>query len=291
MDIQFREVNYTYQAGTTFAQPALQNINLTIEFESFTAVIGKTGSGKSTLLQHFNALLQPTEGVVRIGGIVITPQTGNTSLKALRKKVGTVFQFPESQLFGQTVAEDIAFGPQNYGASEKQALAIARETLEQVGLDESFLDRSPFDLSGGQQRRVAIAGVLALEPDILVLDEPTAGLDPEGQKEMLEIFSRLNKEQNKTIILVTHRMEDVAQYADDVIVMEKGTAVRQAPPREIFTDEALLERNRLDVPDTIKFAFNLEKEYGWRFNPLPLTTDALAKALKNKFTLNLGDEL
>ena len=207
MDIQFKNVSYAYEAGTPIEHTALENINLTILSQKVTAIIGKTGSGKSTLVQHLNALLKPTEGVVRIDDRSITSTTTNRQLKALRKKVGTVFQFPEAQLFGQTIAEDIMFGPKNYGVREDEARRIAGKTLEMVGLDASFMDRSPFDLSGGQQRRVAIAGVLALEPEILVLDEPTAGLDPKGQKEILDLFDRLNKEMGTTIILVTHQME------------------------------------------------------------------------------------
>ena len=283
MDIQFKDVSYTYQAGSPIAHTALKNINLTIQPHTITAVIGKTGSGKSTLVQHLNALLKPTSGVVRMGTRTITAQATDGQLKELRKKVGTVFQFPEAQLFGQTIAEDVAFGPQNFGASQKEAFAIAKETLSIVGLDASFLEQSPFDLSGGQQRRVAIAGVLALEPDVLVLDEPTAGLDPTGQMEMMELFSRLNKEMGTTIVLVTHRMEHVAEYADEAIVLDKGTIAKQGTPREIFEDLDLLKNNYLKVPKTVTFARALEERYGWSFDRMPLTTDELALALKDSF--------
>lgn len=218
-----------------------------------------------------------------MGTRTITAQTTDRQLKELRKKVGTVFQFPEAQLFGQTIAEDVAFGPQNYGVSQKEAFAIAKKTLSVVGLDASFLEQSPFDLSGGQQRRVAIAGVLALEPDVLVLDEPTAGLDPTGQMEMMELFSRLNKEMGTTIVLVTHRMEHVAEYADEAIVLDKGTIAKQGTPREIFEDLDLLKNNYLKVPKTVTFARALEERYGWSFNRMPLTTDELALALKDSF--------
>lgn len=282
MDIQFRDVSYTYEAGTPIAHTALKNINLSIQPHKFTAIIGKTGSGKSTLVQHLNALLKPTEGVVRMGSQAITSTTSDRQLKQLRKKVGTVFQFPEAQLFGQTVAEDIAFGPQNYGVSAGTALEIAKKSLTMVNLNASFLDVSPFDLSGGQQRRVAIAGVLALEPDVLVLDEPTAGLDPLGQKEMMEMFARFNNEMGMTIILVTHRMEHVAEYADDVIVINQGTIAKQGTPREIFADKTLLEANDLNLPKVVEFARKLKQKYNWNFDDMPLTTDDLAIALKKQ---------
>ncbi len=179
MDIRFEEVGYTYQPGTPFQSRALFDINLSIKDSSFTALVGHTGSGKSTVLQHLNALKKPTSGQVTIGDRVITNFSEDKGLKSLRKKVGIVFQFPEAQLFEETVGKDIAFGPKNFGLTEEEGLAKARELLPLVGLDESFMERSPFDLSGGQMRRVAIAGVLALEPEVLVLDEPTAGLDPQ----------------------------------------------------------------------------------------------------------------
>ena len=204
MDIRFEQVDFTYQPNTPFEHRALFDINLAIKEGSFTALIGHTGSGKSTLLQHLNALLKPTKGTVNIGERVITPQTDNKNLKPIRKKVGIVFQFPESQLFEETVEKDIAFGPKNFGVSLEEANQIAKDTLKLVGLDESYLERSPFDLSGGQMRRVAIAGVLAMQPEVLVLDEPTAGLDPQGRKEMMDMFWRLHKERGLTLVLVTH---------------------------------------------------------------------------------------
>lgn len=291
MDIQFTNVSYTYQAGTPLAQTALKNIDLTIQPEQFTAIIGKTGSGKSTLIQHLNALLKPTDGRIRMGGRVITPKTTDNNLKQLRKNVGTVFQFPEAQLFEQTVLGDIAFGPKNYGASDKQAREIAKEMLPLVSLDDSYSDVSPFELSGGQQRRVAIAGVLALQPEVLVLDEPTAGLDPKGQIEMLDMFQRLKTEQNTTIILVTHQMEHVAEYADDVIVLEDGHCLKQGTPLEIFETPEILEKSYLDVPETIQFANTLKTTYGLELDKLPLTTDDLAQALKDHFRQMKGGSL
>lgn len=243
MDIRFKQVDFTYQPNTPFEQRALFDINLTIQDGSYTAIVGHTGSGKSTLLQHLNALVKPTKGQVTIGERVITPETDNKNLKPIRKKVGIVFQFPEAQLFEETVERDIAFGPKNFGVSDEEAKKLAKKMLDLVGLDEKYLQHSPFELSGGQMRRVAIAGVLAMEPEVLVLDEPTAGLDPKGRKEMMEMFSRLHKEHNMTIVLVTHLMDDVANYADHVIVLEKGQIVRAGAPQEVFQETQWLKKN------------------------------------------------
>ena len=191
MSITFKDVEYIYSQDTPFAYHALKGVNLDIPKGSFTALIGHTGSGKSTLIQHINALLIPTKGEVDIGDVHITNNEKPKVLKPLRKKAGLVFQFPEYQLFEETIEKDIAFGPRNFGMSEEEAKEVARKMLKRVGLDESYLERSPFELSGGQKRRVAIAGILAMDPDILVLDEPTAGLDPQGAKEMLDLFKGL----------------------------------------------------------------------------------------------------
>ncbi|WP_080147305.1 energy-coupling factor ABC transporter ATP-binding protein [Marinilactibacillus piezotolerans] len=282
MDIRFEEVGFTYQKGTPFESRALYDINLSINDKSYTALVGHTGSGKSTVLQHLNALKKPTEGSVSIGEQVITAATNNKGLKKLRKKVGIVFQFPEAQLFEETIGRDIAFGPKNFGVSEEEAIEKAKALLPQVGLDESFLDRSPFDLSGGQMRRVAIAGVLALEPQVLVLDEPTAGLDPQGRKEIMDMFYDLYKNQGLTIVLVTHQMEDVAQYADHMVILEKGTVTKEGAPRDLFKEADWLESMQLGVPQTVRFAQQLEKRFNWTFDPLPLTTDELAEQIKEK---------
>ncbi|WP_373850081.1 energy-coupling factor ABC transporter ATP-binding protein, partial [Jeotgalibaca porci] len=234
MDIILKDVGYSYGAGTPFESRALYDVDLAIPEGSYTALIGHTGSGKSTVTQHLNALLKPTTGTVTIGDRVIDNKTNNKNLKFIRKKVGIVFQFPESQLFEETIAKDIAFGPMNFGVSEAEALELAKETLPLVGLDETFMDRSPFDLSGGQMRRVAIAGVLAMKPEVLILDEPTAGLDPAGRREIMTMFNKLHEEQGISIVLVTHQMDDVATYADHVIIMDKGTVVKMGPPAEIF---------------------------------------------------------
>lgn len=281
MDIRFEQVGFAYQPHSPFEQRVLFDIDLEIKEGSYTALVGHTGSGKSTLLQHLNALLKPTTGTVTIGERVIKPETDNKNLKPLRKKVGIVFQFPESQLFEETVARDIAFGPKNFGVSEEAAKGLAQEYIQLVGLDESFLERSPFDLSGGQMRRVAIAGVLAMEPEVLVLDEPTAGLDPQGRKEMMEMFDRLHREKNMTIILVTHLMDDVANYADYVYVLEKGRLVKAGTPSVVFQDTAWLQEKQLGVPTATAFAEQLQAR-GLAFEQLPLTADELADVLVAK---------
>ena len=285
MDIRFKQVGFAYQAGTPFEMRALHDVSFSIEDGSYVAIIGHTGSGKSTILQHLNALLKPTEGIVELGDKTIDSTTGNKDLKPLRKKVGIVFQFPEAQLFEETVEKDIAFGPKNFGVSEEEALNIAAEVVKTVGLPEEVLKKSPFDLSGGQMRRVAIAGVLAMKPEVLVLDEPTAGLDPKGRLEMMEMFYKLNKEQNMTIVLVTHQMNDVSDYADHVIVIEAGNVVKEGSPKEVFSDASWLLEKQLGVPTTLAFVEKL-KEKGWSTDKMPLTLDELADAILEERGVN-----
>ena len=285
MDIRFKQVGFAYQAGTPFEMRALHDVTFSVKDGSYVAIIGHTGSGKSTILQHLNALLKPTEGIVELGDKTIDSTTGNKDLKPLRKKVGIVFQFPEAQLFEETVEKDIAFGPKNFGVSEEEALKIAAEVVKTVGLPEEVLKKSPFDLSGGQMRRVAIAGVLAMKPEVLVLDEPTAGLDPKGRLEMMEMFNKLNKEQNMTIVLVTHQMNDVSDYADHVIVIEAGNVVKEGSPKEVFSDASWLLEKQLGVPTTLAFVEKL-KEKGWSTDKMPLTLDELAEAILEERGVN-----
>lgn len=285
MDIRFKQVGFAYQAGTPFEMRALHDVTFSVKDGSYVAIIGHTGSGKSTILQHLNALLKPTEGLVELGDKTIDSTTGNKDLKPLRKKVGIVFQFPEAQLFEETVEKDIAFGPKNFGVSEEEALKIAAEVVKTVGLPEEVLKKSPFDLSGGQMRRVAIAGVLAMKPEVLVLDEPTAGLDPKGRLEMMEMFYKLNKEQNMTIVLVTHQMNDVSDYADHVIVIEAGNVVKEGSPKEVFSDGSWLLEKQLGVPTTLAFVEKL-KEKGWSTDKMPLTLDELAEAILEERGVN-----
>ena len=285
MDIRFKQVGFAYQAGTPFEMRALHDVTFSVKDGSYVAIIGHTGSGKSTILQHLNALLKPTEGIVELGDKTIDSTTGNKDLKPLRKKVGIVFQFPEAQLFEETVEKDIAFGPKNFGVSEEEALKIAAEVVKTVGLPEEALKKSPFDLSGGQMRRVAIAGVLAMKPEVLVLDEPTAGLDPKGRLEMMEMFYKLNKEQRMTIVLVTHQMNDVSDYADHVIVIESGNVVKEGSPKEVFSDASWLLEKQLGVPTTLAFVEKL-KEKGWSTDKMPLTLDELADAILEERGVN-----
>ncbi|WP_373706476.1 energy-coupling factor ABC transporter ATP-binding protein [Jeotgalibaca porci] len=280
MDIILKDVGYSYGAGTPFESRALYDVDLAIPEGSYTALIGHTGSGKSTVTQHLNALLKPTTGTVTIGDRVIDNKTNNKNLKFIRKKVGIVFQFPESQLFEETIAKDIAFGPMNFGVSEAEALELAKETLPLVGLDETFMDRSPFDLSGGQMRRVAIAGVLAMKPEVLILDEPTAGLDPAGRREIMTMFNKLHEEQGISIVLVTHQMDDVATYADHVIIMDKGTVVKMGPPAEIFLDAEFLQEKQLGLPASLEFLQKFSQQTGIDFgDQRPLGTSRLAAAI------------
>ena len=271
MGIILDNVSYTYQEGTPFASAALSDVSLTIEDGSYTAIIGHTGSGKSTILQLLNGLLVPTKGSVRVFDTLITPTSVNKQIRQIRKQVGLVFQFAENQIFEETVLKDVAFGPQNFGVSVEEAEAIAREKLALVGIDESLFDRSPFELSGGQMRRVAIAGILAMEPRILVLDEPTAGLDPIGRKELLTLFKKLHQD-GITIVLVTHLMDDVAEFADQVYVMEKGKLVKGGKPSLVFQNVEFMEKIQLGVPKITRFAQRLA-DRGVSFKQLPITIE------------------
>ena len=269
MGITLKNVSYTYQAGTPFEGPALFDVNLEIKDGSYTALIGHTGSGKSTILQLLNGLLTPSVGSVTVNDIEITATSVNKDIKQVRKKVGLVFQFAESQVFAETVLDDVAFGPQNFGVSKEEAERLAREKLLLVGISEDLFSRSPFELSGGQMRRVAIAGILAMEPEVLVLDEPTAGLDPAGRKELMEIFQGLH-EDGMTIVLVTHLMDDVANFADTTYVLEKGHLVKSGSPKDIFQDVEFMEKIQLGVPKSTKFAQGLV-EKGLNLPNLPIT--------------------
>ena len=271
MGIILDNVSYTYQEGTPFASAALSDVSLIIEDGSYTAIIGHTGSGKSTILQLLNGLLVPTVGSVRVFDTLITPTSVNKQIRQIRKQVGLVFQFAENQIFEETVLKDVAFGPQNFGVSVEEAEAIAREKLALVGIDESLFGRSPFELSGGQMRRVAIAGILAMEPSILVLDEPTAGLDPIGRKELMTLFKKLHQD-GITIVLVTHLMDDVAEFADQVYVMEKGKLVKGGKPSLVFQNVEFMEKIQLGVPKITRFAQRLV-DRGISFEQLPITIE------------------
>ncbi|WLV24835.1 energy-coupling factor ABC transporter ATP-binding protein [Aciduricibacillus chroicocephali] len=262
MDIAFKDVSYIYQRNTPFEHRALDKLSFEVPSGSFLAVIGHTGSGKSTLIQHLNGLVQPTEGEVRIGDFVLKAGQKNKDLKRLRSKVGVVFQYPEHQLFEETIAKDIAFGPTNFGVEQEEIERRTKEILPAVGLSEKYLERSPFDLSGGQMRRVAIAGVLASKPRVLVLDEPTAGLDPRGQKEIMDMFYDLHVREGLTTVLVTHSMEDAVKYADEVLIMSGGKKYLQGKPEEVFAQKERLNAVQLDVPEMVQFLNELKTRTG-----------------------------
>ena len=277
MGIALENVSFTYQEGTPLASTALSDVSLTIEDGSYTALIGHTGSGKSTILQLLNGLLVPSQGTVRVFDTLITSTSKNKDIRQIRKQVGLVFQFAENQIFEETVLKDVAFGPQNFGVSEEDAEQIAREKLALVGIDESLFDRSPFELSGGQMRRVAIAGILAMEPAILVLDEPTAGLDPLGRKELMNLFKKLHQS-GMTIVLVTHLMDDVAEYANQVYVMEKGRLVKGGKPSDVFQEVVFMEEVQLGVPKITAFCKRLA-DRGVSFKRLPIKIEEFKESL------------
>ena len=277
MGIALENVSFTYQEGTPLASAALSDVSLTIEDGSYTALIGHTGSGKSTILQLLNGLLVPSQGSVRVFDTLITSTSKNKDIRQIRKQVGLVFQFAENQIFEETVLKDVAFGPQNFGVSEEDAEQIAREKLALVGIDESLFNRSPFELSGGQMRRVAIAGILAMEPAILVLDEPTAGLDPLGRKELMNLFKKLHQS-GMAIVLVTHLMDDVAEYANQVYVMEKGRLVKGGKPSDVFQDVVFMEEVQLGVPKITAFCKRLA-DRGVSFKRLPIKIEEFKESL------------
>jgi energy-coupling factor transport system ATP-binding protein len=259
MPVEIKNLNHIYMKDTIFQHKALNDVSLTIEDGEFIGLIGHTGSGKSTLIQHLNALLKPTSGNIIIDGIDITAK--GVALKKIRQTVGLVFQYPEHQLFEETVSKDVAFGPENLGLSREEIEIRVKEALTLVGLDYDILkDVSPFELSGGQKRRVAIAGVLAMKPKVLILDEPTAGLDPKGRDEILGEIKRLHETQKITVILVSHSMEDIAKLVDRIIVMSKGKIVLTDTPRKVFMQAEMLKNIGLDVPEVTQLINELNKK-------------------------------
>ena len=258
MSIKLEDVTYTYSPGTAYETNALDHVSLEVEKGQFIGVIGHTGSGKSTLIQHFNGLIRPTSGVVSYKGKDIWAEDFNRL--ELRSNVGLVFQYPEHQLFEAEVLEDVCFGPKNLGCTKEEAEERAKKALAQAGLSEKYYKASPFDLSGGQKRRVAIAGVLAMEPEVLILDEPTAGLDPKGRDEILDQIASLHKVRGITVILVSHSMEDIAKYVERIIVMDKGHKVFDDEPREVFSHYKELETMGLAAPQITYIMHALKKK-------------------------------
>lgn len=273
MSIKIKGLNYIYAAGTPFEKAALKDINLEIADGEFAGIIGHTGSGKSTLIQHINGLIRPTSGEIEVDGRKISRQSNN--LNTLCREVGLVFQYPEHQLFELTVAKDIAFGPKNLGLPPEEVERRVKEAAALVGLKEKYMEKSPFELSGGQKRRVAIAGVLAMRPKILILDEPTAGLDPKGRDSILRQIRQLHRQTGATVLLVSHSMEDVAEYVDRVIAMNDGRIVLDGTPREVFSQRDALLSIGLAVPQITELAYHL-RERGFT---LPTAVITLEEAL------------
>ena len=257
MSVKVEKLNYTYSEGTALESVALKDISFEIENGSFVGIIGHTGSGKSTLIQHLNGLIKASSGKIYFNDKDI--YADDYKLKEHRQKVGLVFQYPEHQLFEVDVISDVCFGPLNEGLSKEEAFERAKEALSLVGMDEKYYDKSPFELSGGQKRRVAIAGVLAMKPEVLILDEPTAGLDPMGREEILEEVSRLQKASKMSVVLVSHSMEDVSKYADKILVMNKGELVLDGTPKEVFKNIELLESIGLRAPEITYIVRDLRK--------------------------------
>lgn len=288
MQISLKSVNYTYNYKTPYVREVLKDINLEIDEGSYTVIVGKTGSGKSTLIEHINGLLLPTKGEVAVDNILITnPQSKKErrelakKLKILRQDVAVLFQFSEQQLFETSVLKDIIFAPLNYGVAEEKAILKAKELIKLVGLDESYLDKSPFELSGGEMRKVALCGVLALEPKVLILDEPTVALDYQSREEIMAMVKRLKEEFDMTIVLVTHNMDYVLEYADKVFVLKNGEISFEGKVEDLFLDEQVLKENSLELPEVLKFYKKLEAN-NIILDVFPRKYEELINALKNK---------
>ncbi len=281
MAVKFKSLSYIYDEGMPYASSALNEINLQLEEGKITAIIGTTGSGKSTLVEHLNALLLPSSGALEVFDFNIEAGKKNKNLKALRQEVGLVFQFSEYQLFEETILKDVAFGPKNYGFSIEEATEKAKKALKMVGIGEDKYDVSPFDLSGGQKRRIAIAGILALDPKMVVLDEPTAGLDPKGSEEIIDLFVTLNKKFNKTIIIVSHDNEMVYNYCDNTVLMSKGRVVYSGETLSLFNNDDYIEDYHLIKPKLVSLKSELNKK-GFDIPGDVRTIDQLAKYVKGE---------
>ena len=276
MSIRLEHLNYIYSAGTAFERKALDDICLEFPDGQFVGMIGHTGSGKSTLIQHLNGLLKPTSGRVLYNGEDIFAE--GFDLRRLRSKVGLVFQYPEHQLFETDVFTDVCFGPKNLGLSKEETEARALAALQQVGLKEKYYKVSPFELSGGQKRRAAIAGILAMEPEVLVLDEPTAGLDPKGRDDILDQVAKLHQERKITVVLVSHSMEDIARYVERIIVMNHGSVMFDDVPREVFRHYLELEQVGLAAPQ-VTYLVNELREKGWDISTDATTVEEAVQAI------------
>ncbi|ULO07095.1 energy-coupling factor transporter ATPase [Paenibacillus sp. 19GGS1-52] len=279
MAIQLQQVSYTYAERSLWKQTALHGIDLSIKQGSIVGIAGATGSGKSTLLQLFNGILKPTQGTVRVLDVTIQAGEKSPKLLPLRRRVGLVFQFPEQQMFEETVEKDLCFGPLNFGMSLDEAKERARKAMNDMGLDLKLLDRNPFRLSGGQMRKAAIASVLAMEPDVVVLDEPTATLDPISRAELIALLVRLCREQGRTIIIVTHRMDELLPYADSWIVLNEGSTAFQGSAKELAADPSILERCGLTVPQSLRYWRAVADRFGLDGENPRLTPESLAELI------------
>ncbi|NLB91423.1 MAG: energy-coupling factor transporter ATPase [Clostridiales bacterium] len=287
MAIEIIHLTHTYMPGSPFQSTAIHDVSLTINDGEFVGIIGHTGSGKSTLIQHFNALLTPTSGKILVNGVNL--HDPSTNKKTIRQKIGLVFQYPEHQLFEETLEKDVAFGPKNLGLSQDEIDARVQKAFAQVGLDfDLYRHRSPFELSGGQMRRAAIAGVLAMEPEMLVLDEPTAGLDPAGRDEILSMIQALHQAGGLTVVMVTHSMDDIAQLASRILVMSKGALVADGPPGEIFSKVQFMESIGLGVPQATQLLHALAYA-GWNIPVSGYTVAAAADVIEQYLLAHKGD--
>ncbi|UXR38611.1 energy-coupling factor transporter ATPase [Staphylococcus simulans] len=272
MSIKFNDVTYVYQKGTPFEYEALHQINTEFEPGHYYAIIGQTGSGKSTLIQHFNGLLKPSYGTVALDDLVLKAKTKDKAIRPMRQRVGLVFQFPESQLFEDSVEREILFGPKNFNMNLDKVKDYAYRLLMKLGFDRDVMNKSPFQMSGGQMRKIAIVSILAMDPEIIVLDEPTAGLDPHSRKQVMDLLKQLQHE-GKTIVLVTHDMNDVAQYADRIKVLQQGTLVYEGTPRALFSDSERINDYSLDLPDIVQLQRDFEHKHQTKLSDTALTDE------------------
>ncbi|WP_154835172.1 energy-coupling factor transporter ATPase [Staphylococcus pasteuri] len=273
MSFKMNNVSYTYQVGTPYEYTAIKNISVEFEKGHYYTIVGQTGSGKSTLIQHINALLKPTSGDINFNGIYINHKSKDKVLRSIRQNVGMVFQFPESQLFEDTVEKEIEFGPKNFNMNIQQVKEKAFDMLLDLGFSRNVMSLSPFQMSGGQMRKIALVSILAMDPDIIVVDEPTAGLDPKSRHQVMSLLKKLQNEQNKTIILVTHDMNDVARYADEVIVMQKGEIKVKTSPRKLFSEPDNLKKWNITMPDVVRLQQDFETKYQTKLSSTALTEE------------------